>query len=74
MAATDTTSSQLEELLGDDASDLLGHTCQTIDKSQLHLPGPTSWTARSWTATAPRGPSATCSGWPTAAAWPAPAT
>ena len=40
MATTDTTSSQLEELLGDDAGDLLGHSCQTIDKSQLHLPGP----------------------------------
>ena len=40
MATIDTTSSKLEELLGDDADDLLGHTCQTIDKSQLYLPGP----------------------------------
>ena len=40
MATIDTTSSKLEELLGDDAGDLLGHTCQTIDKSQLYLPGP----------------------------------
>ena len=28
------------ELLGKDADELLGHRCQTIDKSQLHLPGP----------------------------------
>ncbi len=31
---------QIEELLGDDAESLLGHTCKTIDKSLLHLPGP----------------------------------
>ena len=34
------TLSQIEELLGDDAGELLGHTCTTIDASQLHLPGP----------------------------------
>ena len=34
------TLSQIEELLGDDASELLGHACTTIDASQLHLPGP----------------------------------
>ena len=34
------TLSKIEELLGDDAGELLGHTCQTIDASELHLPGP----------------------------------
>jgi fructose-bisphosphate aldolase, class I len=34
------TLSKIEELLGDDAGELLGHSCQTIDASQLHLPGP----------------------------------
>ena len=29
-------------LLGDQAETLLGHTCSTIDKSMLHLPGPDS--------------------------------
>ena len=31
---------RIEELLGDEAESLLGHTCQTIDKDLLHLPGP----------------------------------
>jgi class I fructose-bisphosphate aldolase len=31
---------RIEELLGDEAESLLGHTCRTIDKEQLHLPGP----------------------------------
>ncbi|HUZ82485.1 MAG TPA: class I fructose-bisphosphate aldolase, partial [Gaiellaceae bacterium] len=31
---------RIEELLGDEAESLLGHTCQTIDKGLLHLPGP----------------------------------
>jgi class I fructose-bisphosphate aldolase len=31
---------QIEELLGKDASSLLGHTCKTVTKEQLHLPGP----------------------------------
>ncbi|MEX1062751.1 MAG: class I fructose-bisphosphate aldolase [Balneolaceae bacterium] len=30
----------IEELLGDDAADLLEHTCATISKDKLHLPGP----------------------------------
>jgi class I fructose-bisphosphate aldolase len=30
----------IEELLGDDADSLLNHTCETIDKSRLHIPGP----------------------------------
>ena len=34
------TSSQLEELLGDNAKTLLDHKCTTIDASMLHLPGP----------------------------------
>ncbi|MBU3673650.1 MAG: class I fructose-bisphosphate aldolase [Solirubrobacteraceae bacterium] len=34
------TLSKIEELLGDDAGELLNHSCQTIDASQLHLPGP----------------------------------
>ena len=32
--------SRIEELLGDQAQELLGHSCQTIEASQLHLPGP----------------------------------
>jgi fructose-bisphosphate aldolase, class I len=31
---------KLEEILGGDAADLLGHKCQTVPASQLHLPGP----------------------------------
>jgi fructose-bisphosphate aldolase, class I len=31
---------KLEELLGEDARDLLEHRCQTVPKEQLHLPGP----------------------------------
>ena len=31
---------KLEELLGADAEALLNHTCKTIDKKQLNLPGP----------------------------------
>jgi len=31
---------KLEEVLGSDARDLLEHTCKTIPKEQLHLPGP----------------------------------
>src|ERR1700687_2917222 len=30
---------KLEELLGDDARDLLEHKCETVPKAQLHLPG-----------------------------------
>lgn len=30
----------IQELLGKDADDLLGHRCQTISKELLHLPGP----------------------------------
>jgi class I fructose-bisphosphate aldolase len=31
---------KLTELLGADADSLLGHTCKTIEKAQLNLPGP----------------------------------
>src|SRR6195256_550206 len=31
---------KLEEILGADAADLLGHKCNTVPASQLHLPGP----------------------------------
>jgi class I fructose-bisphosphate aldolase len=29
----------ISEILGDKADYLLGHTCTTIDKGRLHLPG-----------------------------------
>ena len=38
---------KLEELLGEDAADLLEHKCQTVDKTQLHLPGP-DFVSRVW--------------------------
>ena len=38
--ATATSLSMLEQILGDDARSLLDHRCQTIPRSQLHLPGP----------------------------------
>jgi len=31
---------KIQELLGAEAESLLAHQCQTIDKAQLHLPGP----------------------------------
>jgi len=40
MVTTELTSSRLDELLGDDAEDLLQHRSQTFDKANLHLPGP----------------------------------
>ncbi|MDQ3740133.1 MAG: class I fructose-bisphosphate aldolase [Actinomycetota bacterium] len=41
MATTaDMTTSRLEELLGENAQDLLSHQCETFPASQLHLPGP----------------------------------
>src|SRR6187455_1926990 len=30
----------VEELLGKEAENLLNHTCKTVSKDQLHLPGP----------------------------------
>src|SRR4051794_20726371 len=37
---TGTELTRIEALLGEEADDLLGHECHTIDKSLLHLPGP----------------------------------
>ncbi len=34
------TTSKIESLLGEKASDLLTHECKTITKEQIHLPGP----------------------------------
>jgi fructose-bisphosphate aldolase, class I len=31
---------KIQELLGSDADNLLNHTCRTVSKDQLHLPGP----------------------------------
>ena len=39
---------KIEQLLGDSASPLLNHTCKTIAKEQLHLPGP-DFVDRVWT-------------------------
>src|SRR5438876_7612390 len=36
------TASRIEEILGEDAADLLQHRCQTIPKEHIHLPGPDS--------------------------------
>src|SRR5437762_5343923 len=41
------TTAKLEELLGEDASNLLEHKCGTVPKSQLHLPGP-DFVSRVW--------------------------
>ena len=40
MSTAEMTTTRLEELLGDDASDLLQHQCRTVPASDLHLPGP----------------------------------
>jgi class I fructose-bisphosphate aldolase len=40
--------SQIQDLLGTDAQSLLSHECKTVDKSQLHLPGP-DFIDRVWT-------------------------
>jgi len=37
--AIETSTSRIEELLGADAADLLGHRCETFPADQLHLPG-----------------------------------
>src|ERR1700747_3316812 len=41
------TTAKLEQLLGEDAADLLEHKSQTVPKSQLHLPGP-DFVSRVW--------------------------
>jgi class I fructose-bisphosphate aldolase len=38
--ATKSSAGSLESLLGDDAASLLQHTCTTVTKDHLHLPGP----------------------------------
>jgi len=38
--ANSATINVIKEILGDDAPSLLGHQCNTIPKSQIHLPGP----------------------------------
>jgi class I fructose-bisphosphate aldolase len=38
--ATKSPAGTLESLLGDDAASLLQHTCTTVTKDRLHLPGP----------------------------------
>ncbi len=40
MATVTKGSLKLEEILGGEAADLLGHKCGTVPASQLHLPGP----------------------------------
>ena len=40
MAAAGLTTTRLEELLADEAADLLSHRCETIAAADLHLPGP----------------------------------
>ncbi len=37
--ATRGTTAKLEEILGDEAANLLDHKCETVPKAQLHLPG-----------------------------------
>ncbi len=46
-AVTATTMDKLASILGDDAKDLLEHTCRTIGKEHLHLPGP-DFVSRVW--------------------------
>jgi class I fructose-bisphosphate aldolase len=45
---TTTPLGRVEEILGPDAKDLLEHTCQTVPKELLHLPGP-DFVERVWT-------------------------
>jgi len=40
MATAEMTTNRLEELLGDDATALLEHRCETFPAENLHLPGP----------------------------------
>jgi fructose-bisphosphate aldolase, class I len=40
MATATGPDTRIEDILGDEASDLLEHKCQTVPKEQLHLPGP----------------------------------
>jgi class I fructose-bisphosphate aldolase len=40
MATATGPDTRVDEILGDEASDLLEHQCRTVPKEQLHLPGP----------------------------------
>ena len=40
MATATSPDTRVEEILGDEASDLLEHQCRTVPKEDLHLPGP----------------------------------
>src|SRR3982074_198973 len=42
-----TTTDKLESILGDQAKDLLEHSCKTVSKDLLHLPGP-DFVSRVW--------------------------
>src|ERR1700674_3591340 len=44
---TATTMDKLESILGDQAKDLLEHSCKTVSKDLLHLPGP-DFVSRIW--------------------------
>src|SRR5579864_3861235 len=48
--ATLSTTETVEQLLGDDASSLLEHECETVPRSVLHLPGP-DFVDRIWAGT-----------------------
>jgi fructose-bisphosphate aldolase, class I len=45
--ATRGTTTKIEEILGDEAADLLEHKCKTVSRDQLHLPGP-DFVSRIW--------------------------
>jgi len=45
--ATRGTTTKIEEILGDEAANLLEHKCQTVSKDLLHLPGP-DFVSRVW--------------------------
>ena len=69
-----TSGSQIEQLLGDEAQELLTYQAHGIDKGQLHLPGPDFIDRVWWT---PTGRCPCCATWgscSTPAAWAAPAT
>jgi fructose-bisphosphate aldolase, class I len=48
MATATGPDTRIDEILGDEAPDLLEHQCRTVPKEQLHLPGP-DFVDRVWT-------------------------
>jgi class I fructose-bisphosphate aldolase len=48
MATATGPETRIDEILGDEASDLLEHQCRTVPREQLHLPGP-DFVDRIWT-------------------------